>query len=668
MNLLKFLKGLKEENLPLDLIEDGSIYHCEDTGNTYLGKEIKNEDGTTASRELLRYSSAVGKTVISSIQEEEEAREVKGEIFNDYINNQAQGDYSHAEGTGTKASGNYSHAEGENSKAYGIGSHTEGYHTSALGDYSHSEGRAYSNSIKLTGEPNSIVYTISESPSIYRYRLGSILKYNDTYAAIIKIDEENSQIHLTNTLNSSESFNETRVDSYLDGYALGDNSHAEGMSTTFKADSHAEGYHTSAIGLGAHSEGGESAAIGDYSHAEGENTASYGRNSHTEGEETIANGRSSHAEGEGTIANKACQHVQGKYNIQSSSYAHIVGNGSYDYDSDTITRSNAHTLDWEGNAWFAGDIKIGGTNYDEGFSVPYAVNSITIPAGRMYGDLNGDGFIDEEDLTLYMDVYTNSSNYEGTEALALSDLDKSGGLGRNDTTILKGIIENSKYGASGNDYTDNWKANPNYTTETAQFYTDINLSSLKTSQDVVVAIASSDIDASIFIKGEVMEGILRIWVKRPPIANVECLVTVINDGDGKCSITGGDSSIYVNHAIAELSSDSIIEQNKKKEIKFWVGTQEELDAIEDRDDNCLYFTTGEGEEGSESEGGNNPAYEKVENKTNIINESSTETQYPSAKAVYNAISNINIPYMYSTEDLIAGESPLAEGMLYFVYE
>ena len=43
-----------------------------------------------------------------------------------------------------------------------------------------------------------------------------------------------------------------------------------------------------------------------------------------------------------------------------NNYAHIVGNGT----SDTA-RSNAHTLDWQGNAWFAGDVYIGGTSMDD---------------------------------------------------------------------------------------------------------------------------------------------------------------------------------------------------------------------------------------------------------------------------------------------------------------
>lgn len=42
-------------------------------------------------------------------------------------------------------------------------------------------------------------------------------------------------------------------------------------------------------------------------------------------------------------------------------YVHIVGNGTADDN-----RSNAHTLDWDGNAWFAGDIYIGGNSQKEG--------------------------------------------------------------------------------------------------------------------------------------------------------------------------------------------------------------------------------------------------------------------------------------------------------------
>jgi hypothetical protein len=55
--------------------------------------------------------------------------------------------------------------------------------------------------------------------------------------------------------------------------------------------------------------------------------------------------------------------VQGKYNITDATSAHIVGNGN------SSIRSNAHTLDWNGNAWFSGDVYIkstSGTNKDAG--------------------------------------------------------------------------------------------------------------------------------------------------------------------------------------------------------------------------------------------------------------------------------------------------------------
>ena len=61
----------------------------------------------------------------------------------------------------------------------------------------------------------------------------------------------------------------------------------------------------------------------------------------------------SHAEGAGTTASSHYQHVHGKYNIEdtSNTYAEIVGNG---YETE---KSNAYTLDWYGNAWYAGTVE-----------------------------------------------------------------------------------------------------------------------------------------------------------------------------------------------------------------------------------------------------------------------------------------------------------------------
>lgn len=169
--------------------------------------------------------------------------------------------------------------------------------------------------------------------------------------------------------------------------ALGNSSHAEGSGTTASADygSHAEGSNTIASGVASHAEGSSTTASNYYSHAEGDSTTASGENSHSEGKYTTASGESSHAEGDSTTASAYCshaegncttasgenshaegastiassqnQHVQGKYNIEdlNGTYAHIVGNG------EDGKNSNAHTLDWQGNAWYSGKLSQEGT-------------------------------------------------------------------------------------------------------------------------------------------------------------------------------------------------------------------------------------------------------------------------------------------------------------------
>ena len=124
-------------------------------------------------------------------------------------------------------------------------------------------------------------------------------------------------------------------------------------NTTIGNYSFAEGNDTTASGNYSHAEGSNTTASGYYSHAECRNTTASGAYSHAEGNDTTASGNYSHAEGYGTKASSLYQHVHGKYNIEdtSNTYAEIVGNG------EELKNSNAHTLDWSGNAWYAGTVE-----------------------------------------------------------------------------------------------------------------------------------------------------------------------------------------------------------------------------------------------------------------------------------------------------------------------
>lgn len=62
------------------------------------------------------------------------------ELFNDYENNIAAGQYAHAEGRETNATGPRAHAEGYKTTVYAADAHAEGRETWAMGAQSHAEG------------------------------------------------------------------------------------------------------------------------------------------------------------------------------------------------------------------------------------------------------------------------------------------------------------------------------------------------------------------------------------------------------------------------------------------------------------------------------------------------------------------------------------------------
>ena len=115
--------------------------------------------------------------------------------------------------------------------------------------------------------------------------------------------------------------------------------------------------------MASYAEGNYASAKANSAHAEGNHSTASGEAAHSEGLETTASGSASHSEGKSTIANHSAQHVFGEYNIADPSsatagtrgnYVEIVGNGS-----NANNRSNARTLDWDGNERLAGNLYVG---------------------------------------------------------------------------------------------------------------------------------------------------------------------------------------------------------------------------------------------------------------------------------------------------------------------
>lgn len=223
----------------------------------------------------------------------------------------AEGKYSHAEGSRTAATGECSHAEGYATLAYGMYSHAEGYMTSASGVYSHAEGTAYAAGTTSHAEGCAKMVKIRGTAESDRYEY--VYDYERPYmqnGVWIILPGTNKQVRVVSSGTDAMSF---RCNGSLD----------------IEPGEELNVYCSNAAGDGSHAEGGDCVAVGSQSHAEGR----------------------------GTIATGGDQHVQGRYNVPTGyphPYAHIVGNGTEQ------NRSNAHTLDWDGNAWYAGTVEATG--------------------------------------------------------------------------------------------------------------------------------------------------------------------------------------------------------------------------------------------------------------------------------------------------------------------
>ena len=250
------------------------------------------------------------------------------------------GEYSVALGEDCVASGASSISAGSSAKATELTAQAFGYGTEANARFSHAEG--YNSKVSIDASEEVIANEPETGAGGYGHAEGFVTLVTGGIGA---------HAEGALTLASGDS-------SHAEGEsttASGDQSHAEGYQTTASGvQSHAEGYKATASGNQSHAEGYQTTASGRYSHAEGESTTASKDGSHAEGYQTTASGHYSHAEGIGTIASSDYQHVQGRCNVEDSSgiYAHIVGNGA-----NLSSRSNAHTLDWSGNAWFAGTVE-----------------------------------------------------------------------------------------------------------------------------------------------------------------------------------------------------------------------------------------------------------------------------------------------------------------------
>ena len=264
---------------------------------------------------------------------------------------------AHAEGIGTCADNQAAHAEGIFTIAEGAGSHSEGYSTIAQGDYSHAEGRdniAGKNSHVEGGyhisswrqeiytmssmAKNVIVYSNFYNPNEFKWY------GEDSLSNPLIIDQQQYNTYAFGTL-EIPSTPPANMEPYLalePGYYGG----------FIKVQDSDEEYNIIYHKIHESHNGGPFEIYsyemtgGDFAYSG--HITELCLSSKTDEDLSIIHSFDEFS------------HVQGKYSKPISNCAHIVGGGT-----SSSNRKNIHTLDWSGNAEFAGDVTLfgcGGSN------------------------------------------------------------------------------------------------------------------------------------------------------------------------------------------------------------------------------------------------------------------------------------------------------------------
>ena len=365
------------------------------------------------------------------------------EIFNDYTNNVATGDFSHAEGCRTTASGDYSHAEGYGTTASGETSHAEGISTRTAGIASHAEGfRTTASGYDSHTEGSRTTASGEDSHA----------EGNSTTASGPASHAEGN-----NTTASGE-------DSHAEGRnttASGWISHAEGEYTTAYGEaSHAEGFKSYSYGLCSHTEGGSAIAYGSYTHAEGYYSYSEGDYSHAEGSYTYAIGENSHTEGINSYSYGLCSHAEGGSVIAYGSYTHAEGyysyaEGTYSHAEGRYTYATGQFSHAEGNRNKAsGEVSHAeGNRTTASGEVSHAEGDLTTASGD-YSHAEGDRTQASGDYSHAEGNYTRASgNRSHAEGWSTSAYGNDGSHAEGDSTAANGDsshAEGDHTTASGN--------------------------------------------------------------------------------------------------------------------------------------------------------------------------------------------------------------------------
>jgi len=166
--------------------------------------------------------------------------------------------------------------------------------------------------------------------------------------------------------------------------------------------------------------------------------------------------------------------------------------------------------------------------------------SITIPRGRMRGDVNGDGKFTQDDAQFISEIVTNArpTPEADTEDFYVADIDNNSRINISDAGAILDLIAGRHKPGAAPEASGNWTSNPDYATEDAQFYTDVTIANMTAQSSAIIVVndaLSEEVNEN-YVRAVCMDGAIRIYAKRTPATPVNCVV-VYGPGDGTAFVT-----------------------------------------------------------------------------------------------------------------------------------
>lgn len=172
-------------------------------------------------------------------------------------------------------------------------------------------------------------------------------------------------------------------------------------------------------------------------------------------------------------------------------------------------------------------------NHDDRYSTAI---SITIPKGRMRGDVDGDGEITENDHDQIADHNSGITPLTGVN-LWCADINGDGSVNTKDLSMSYVYIQGSVTPLTSTptfaDYYNNWTY-VKVDDLTGYWTTEIATSGITTQNDIIINIFDL-FSLGQFYKADILTNKIKLYATRPPIKDLKALIT-IRPGSGKVSI------------------------------------------------------------------------------------------------------------------------------------